>query len=266
MRLAAGALAVALLAAGCARPADDPWVPTPPQALLWDMFFQEILVEVDHAPGRELPRAALDGAIAELRTLTKREVRLGSVREIAGHDPDPSREWSLDELLALSHATRDDPASAEGYGSGRSAILHVLALDGTVRTDRPLLGYALENVAAVFPDEHARIQPLGRAHPSFALDVQQTLTHEMGHTVGLVGCGVPMVRPRSDGGCHSTSEESVMYAWHDRLGSTLELVQPGSQPLRFDADDRADIAAYLELGKRCAVDPGCGAPRGTTGL
>lgn len=255
------ALAVALVLSGCARPADDPWLPTAPQALLWEMFFASIIVEVDHTPGHEIPRAALDAAIDELRGLTGRPIALGTVRELPGYAADPDRERTDEEALQLARAALDDPSSDARFGANGSAVLHVVSLDGHVRESHHPLGFTAHNTAFVFEDEIAALQPAGVQHPNYGLDVQQTLTHEMGHAVGLVDCHVPMVRPHSNDDCHSVKRASVMFVPHSRWDSTFELARPGTQRLHFDEYDRADISAYIEQGKRCQADPvGCNEP------
>lgn len=261
MRVAGlAALCVGLALSGCSRAPEDPWIPTVPQTLLWDMFSSHIVVEVDHVAGREIPEQSLQGAIAELRSLTGRDVVLGTVRAIPGVEADASRERAKKDAVEIAEDARDIPP-ATAPGRDGPATLHVISLDGRVGEQDHPLGFNHAHVAFVFLDQLAQLQPAGRDHPNFALDVQQTLTHEMGHAVGLVDCHVPMVRPHSDEDCHSTSRESVMFVPHGGWDSTIEIVQPGTQRLRFDADDRADIAAYIEQGRRCALDPvGCAEP------
>lgn len=251
---------VGVILAGCTKPASDPWIPTAPQVLLWDMFSPQIVVEVDQVEGREIPSEVLEAAVDELRSLTGRAIAVGTLRTLPRISPDADRERSQEEAVAIAEEALDHPSDTF-MGSNGSAVLHVVALDGRVGTLRHPLGFNHYNIAFVFPDQIARMQPTGTAHPNFGLDLQRTLTHEMGHAVGLVNCHVPMVRTHDDGGCHSIDQDSVMSVRSSSLGSTFELVQPGSLSVHFDDDDRDDIAAYVAQGRRCAVDPiGCNEP------
>jgi hypothetical protein len=71
------------------------------------------------------------------------------------------------------------------------------------------------------------------------------LLHELGHTLGLVNRGVPMLvdREAEAHSGHSTNPNSVMYPSLQIAASGLVLQ---SIPHGFDRDDLADLAAHRE--------------------
>jgi hypothetical protein len=75
---------------------------------------------------------------------------------------------------------------------------------------------------------------------------RSTLLHESGHAIGLVDNGLAMVRPHEDAQNkgHSSDARSVMYWKVDSLQGLRDyILQDGSIPDVFDADDRADLHA-----------------------
>jgi hypothetical protein len=70
------------------------------------------------------------------------------------------------------------------------------------------------------------------------------IVHEVGHLMGLVNGGTPMVVPHEDTDHprHSTNPNSVMY-WQVEGGGVVSLIQSGGAPDNFDANDIADLKA-----------------------
>jgi hypothetical protein len=71
---------------------------------------------------------------------------------------------------------------------------------------------------------------------------RHVLLHELGHALGLVGEGVPMLRDHMDHAHpgHSASPDSVMYY---RVPMNTQQVVSGDLSDHFDSDDLADLAA-----------------------
>lgn len=89
------------------------------------------------------------------------------------------------------------------------------------------------------------------ASPSFTLRTlveQSTLTHEIGHALGLVNNGVPLTSQHHDeeNGAHCTNKDCVMY-WSNGGGNVVEFVQPylrGGQIDLFGEECLADVRQF----------------------
>jgi hypothetical protein len=71
-----------------------------------------------------------------------------------------------------------------------------------------------------------------------------TVVHEVGHLLGLVNIGTPMVTPHEDPTHrgHSSNEHSVMY-WAVEGSDVVGMILGGNAPDDFDANDKADLHA-----------------------
>lgn len=69
-----------------------------------------------------------------------------------------------------------------------------------------------------------------------------TIVHEVGHILGLVNGGTPMVTPHEDSAHprHSTNAQSVMY-WQVEATDVVGIIRGGGLPNNFDANDIADL-------------------------
>jgi hypothetical protein len=101
-------------------------------------------------------------------------------------------------------------------------------------------------VIVVFPDEYDTATRLAGSDQTVSARAEMdrhVLLHELGHAFGLVGQRIPMVRPHVDAEHpgHSSNPRSIM---HHQPPMTLEGFVYGDRPRDFDADDRADLAAF----------------------
>lgn len=209
-----------------------------------------LVIELDYVEGA-LPReAAQADLVARLSTLLDKP---GGV-EIVLDDVIPSRGadhgWTFDELAALADETFDDD-QPEGTVS-----MHVMWLDGHDDRDGPdgaVLGLAWANTHVAM--YHDTIEGSCRGGPVLGAEVcaqAQYLVwlHEVGHTIGLVDNGLPMVADHKDEerGAHDDSDQCIMYwAFEGRAGIDIirDRLLGGALP---DFDDRclADIAAVRD--------------------
>ncbi|MHB1261576.1 MAG: hypothetical protein ACYC2H_07650 [Thermoplasmatota archaeon] len=255
MRAAALLALLCLLGSGClsvagqAAQANDPSLQ---EALLWSTRYPAIVVEVGAVEDREPDHAALVAlglALVELTGRAETEVRVLEPVPLPaqGGDYKPSD-------LARIHRQTAHVVDPDRHALGRTALLHVLFLDGSMQDEedsRLTLGSTLagEGLIAVFPDEYAkatRLSPTGTMASARGEMDRHVLLHELGHAFGLVGQRIPMVRPHVDveHPGHSSNPQSVM---HHRPPMTLEGIMYGDRPRDFDADDRADLAAFRLL-------------------
>jgi hypothetical protein len=219
---------------------------------LWSDLFPAIVVEVGAVEGRAPDPSALVAlglALVELTGRAEPDVRVLEPVAVPaqGGDYKPSD-------LARIHRATTRVIDADERAIGTTATLHVLFLDGTMRPDertRLTLGSTLagEGVIVVFPDEYAkaiRLTASGQTVSARAEMDRHVLLHELGHAFGLVGQRIPMVRPHADTDHegHSSNPLSIM---HHRPPMTVEGFVYGDRPRDFDADDRADLAAFRAI-------------------
>lgn len=230
-----------LVAAGCVAP--DP--PRPyHEELLAAAPFSELVIEIDHAPGREPSVAAREHLLEQLRAVTSKSKV--SVRVESSLPADDGRRWSSDDLVALEARTRTQAHAAP------VAVLHVLYPAGMhANPDAAGITISGQGVAtiAVFLDRIAEFDPGAGSpipYPTTARhEVEKvTLLHEVGHALGLVNNGLPMARDHEDRASpgHSRNPRSVMTAAVEQMSGLREaLLRDGTLPSKFDADDRADL-------------------------
>ncbi len=252
MRAVALLAFVCLLGSGCvtvAGEAAQSGDPSLQEALLWSGPYPSIVVEVGAVEGRAPDHSALVAlglALVELTGRAEADVRVLEPTTV----PAQGGHYKPSDLARIHHqmARVVDP---DQRAIGRTALLHVLFLDGSMQAGeeaRLTLGSTLagEGLIAVFPDEYAkatRLGPTGTMASARAEMDRHVLLHELGHAFGLVGQRIPMVRPHVDVDHpgHSSNPASVM---HHRPPMTLEGIVYGDRPRDFDADDRADLAAF----------------------
>ncbi|MEA3136574.1 MAG: hypothetical protein QOJ26_292 [Thermoplasmata archaeon] len=225
------------------------YAPELQEALLWSSHYPTVVVEVGAVQGREPDPSALIAlglALVELTGRPEADVNILQPRTI----PAQGGDYKPSDLARIHRATASviDP---DGHAVGTTATLHVLFLDGRVAAGekaKTTLGSTLasEGLIAVFPDEYAnaiRLTPTGQTASAKAEMDRHVLLHELGHAFGLVGQRIPMVRPHVDADHpgHSSNPVSIM---HHRPPMTVEGFVYGDRPRDFDADDRADLAAF----------------------
>lgn len=235
-------LIVVALAAGCVIPRGESSSPYYEDLLAGDPF-TDLVVEIDHAPGRVPSVVAREHLLAQLRAVTSKE-RVSVVLEETLRD-DATKRWSADDLVKLEAQTR----SAEHKAP--TAVLHVLYPAGRFENDSVAgvtVGGVVLGPVTVFLDTLNEVgSPVGPLPmPQEARDEIErgTLLHEAGHAMGLVDNGLPMVEDHEDPAHegHSSNPESVMY-WQVESTSGIReaLLHDGSVPIYFDEDDRQDV-------------------------
>lgn len=207
--------------------------------------YPALLIEIDFMPQVPPSHDAMETLRGALSEATRRQdVRVEAEaidpRLLQGLDG----EWTDAELIAIAAATLSS-APPGAFSNGSLAVLHVVYLEGGTDGDGTALGVANGRTAFLFrtpstlPDTGLRSPVVERA----------VLVHEVGHILGLVNNGVPMVRPHEDPESphHSRNTESVMYHAVDGGEALLATLAEGfAPPHQFDADDLADMRAFRE--------------------
>lgn len=250
-------LALLPLLAACASDSSGTSAETDPgtdPAVLFSDAITTVALEVDVAPGAEpytggdlgstdpwdLTEANLDALFDGTKTLEipRAEDAFGSLD--AGAGP-----WTGAALEDLSALHRDDPPTDS------RATFHALWLDGYYADSsgerRDVLGVSLGGTSII-----AMFKPVIEGASSLegirTFTEQVTLTHELGHAIGLVNNGVAPTTDHHDAehGAHCTNDRCVMYYAVEGPGDVVEFVQEyvatGSTVI-FDDPCLDDIAA-----------------------
>lgn len=214
---------------------------------LSDSEYTRLIVEIDHEQGA----APADEALAGLRTSIESYLRKPGGVEIRTPTSEVPNEgqgakWSFSEIRSTEDSIRD------ATKDGKTAVLYIMYVNGGSSEDTDsgrVLGAAYSGSSIVMFKENIRSVrnqclnlPIGC--PSSGTIEKAVLIHELGHILGLVNNGIPMVEPHEDPDHphHSDNPDSVMY-WKVDTGSVIDLIRGRGLPTEFDADDKADMRA-----------------------
>lgn len=216
--------------------------------------YTRLVIEVDFVTGQRL--AGEDRIAAPLsEVLDKPDGIVVTIDDEL--PPNPGKAWKLRELEALMDA-HDDVALEAG-----AIKINTLVVDGSYAE-----GDALGTVLGISWGGHRVVlfgDALAAACQGGQTPVPRDLLcravrnavwmHEIGHLIGLVDNGLPMVSdhrdPEASHGAHDRNEACLMY-WATNRGAVVQRVADaifggsGESPLEFDAACKADIAAVRD--------------------
>lgn len=220
--------------------------------LVRDTIFDELVIEIDSVPGME-PRDATDEALVDLLPdLVDKPGGVTAVRDAAIASRGADHAWTFGELQELAQDTFDlDTASG-------AIKIHMMYVDGHSELDGEggvILGLAWSHThLAMFKqtiEEYCASVPVLLRDEVCAAAELSIATHEVGHLLGLVDNGLPMVEdhrdPDPDHGRHDASDACVMYYAYEgeALFDTLidQVTGGGEAEIGFDDACLADLAA-----------------------
>ncbi|HJK99663.1 MAG TPA: hypothetical protein RMF84_20715 [Polyangiaceae bacterium LLY-WYZ-14_1] len=209
-----------------------------------------LVIELDTVEGKA-PRAGVaDALTAGLAPLLDKPD--GVVVEVDQTDlpaEGEDRVWTFSALQDLADRTFDVPRP-EG-----TIALHTLWLDGRFESGG-VLGVAWANRhVAIFSDflDRSCFRLLPGIQEAVCVAAEEAIwTHEVGHVLGLVNNGIPMVEDHQDeeNGAHDDSQDCVMY-WAYENASLVDLIRDdvmsgNETDLGFDDACLADLAAVRD--------------------
>ena len=220
--------------------------------LVRDTIFDELVIEIDSVPGMEPREETDDGLTGLLPDLVDKPGGVTAVRDGAIASRGADHVWTFDELDELAADSFDLEAP-----SGAIKI-HMMYIDGHSELDGDggvILGLAWSHThLAMFKqtieDNCASVPVLLREQVCAGAELS-IATHEVGHLLGLVDNGLPMVDDHRDPdeahGRHDASDACVMYYAYEgqALFDTLadQLTGGGDAEIGFDDACLADLAA-----------------------
>lgn len=225
-----------VLLVGCISPGADLSDLSRIERLLWGVA-EQVVIEIDYVAEREPSALALDALDETLRKTTSKDIVLvGPGSASLSRAESPSHEWTRDMLVSFARENKDRQSAA---------YLHVLYVDGHYGS---ALGVNFGDTSFVFMDQITNLGSFPLKRNIAPGDAERSvLIHEVGHALGLVNNGVPMVKPHEhpeDDG-HSNNRDSVMWPTADTYAGMLAMIGADEPlPYAFDADDLADLAAF----------------------
>ena len=220
--------------------------------------FAKLVLEVDSVAGFEPRNSVETDLVAGFEPILDKSGGIDIVRDKAIASRGADHAWTFGELDELAGDTFD-------LEVGSDAIkVHVLFVDGHHERDDEgqgrILGIAWSHTnIAMFKQTieetcaAATIPPLLRERLCAGAELA-IWTHELGHNLGLVDNGLPMVEdhrdPDPEHGAHDENDECVMFFAFD--GSEVvdrirdRLIVGGDETLGFDDECLADIAAVRD--------------------
>jgi hypothetical protein len=218
--------------------------------------FPKLLLEIDSVPGFEPRPSSQDAVVQALGTLLSRPAAVSaSGTSSPSYSKGADYAWTLAELDALATSTFDLAVGPE------TIKMHILFVDGHSAEDNPngkTLGLAWAHThLVVFKktiEDTCRSGVTGTLAENVCADAEQGVwMHEIGHLLGLVDNGLPMVTPHKDPthGAHDQNNACIMF-WAYETGDVLDEIRSrllGGNTSKLDFDDacKNDIAAVRNL-------------------
>lgn len=216
--------------------------------------FAKLVLEVDSVAGFEPREASANAIVSQLQALLAKGGGITVAKQSGLPSKGADHAWTFEELDALAKETFDAAVPAD------TIKMHALFLDGHSADDTSggkVLGLAWAQTHLVIfkktIEDGCRAGLTGLLAEKVCEDAEKGVwLHEVGHLLGLVNNGLPMVTPHADADhpAHDASEGCVMF-WAYETGGLLDELRTrvtggNSSPLEFDAQCKADLAAVRD--------------------
>ncbi len=194
--------------------------------------YTTVRLEVDVVSGREPVSDVVDELVVRLEPVLEKSVVVDMQVEL---EPGPDV-WSFEELRKVAAAQYDGPTH------GEEVVIHVLIVNGSYGESTSdamvsnTLGLAWSNRNVVLfadaladactPDNNEELRRRGLVERACNATFTGTWLHEIGHVIGLVDNGLPMVEPHADPDhpAHDDDPESIMY-WAFDVANVFDQVR-----------------------------------------
>lgn len=147
--------------------------------------------------------------------------------------------WSTQDVLNLSKT----------FGKSSTGVFTIIFLNGHSDQGQGIIGFQITgtNVIAVFKDVVKTVGPEDSLVTRYI--EQATLVHEMGHALGLVNNGLPMLTAHrdADNGAHCSVKDCVMSSSNEGRSSMIayvtEIISKG-EIIMYDQQCLGDAQSY----------------------
>lgn len=205
--------------------------------LLVDSRANIVELQFYYVDDRLPPQMAMDAMVTNLEMITSdKKITVPEPISIDVDNNLPTYRWTSEDIFTLVEENiRDEPEN--------KFIFPIFILNGFRNGTLASGEYFLESIL-IWPDSFTRQNDMYRF----------VLVHEMGHAIGLVNLGIPMVVDRLPSKeddpcqCHSFQEDSPMYP-QLRIGNfPFEMIFRNGQylPYIYNDDDLKDIESFID--------------------
>lgn len=219
--------------------------------------YPRLVIEVDYVTGRAPRPANITQIEAVMMELLDKPGGVEVVLDEELPEGDPDQAWTHQMRSELAQATSNLAVPDD------TIKLHAIFVGGHAAEDDEgrggvLLGvaWAYENIVMFRDTMDAGCEALAVGPLVDQLCAEAELLiwqHEIGHTIGLVDNGMPMIDDHRDpdpkAGAHDVSQDCVMYRSYeagDALEAILDRIIDGAPPLQMGPQCRADVQAVID--------------------
>ncbi len=164
-----------------------------PREFLSDEAFTKLVIEIDYVTGYAPSQTSINNIVSFLQNIVNKPD--GIVVNLTEIPSSGKQTLTLDDVRAIEKSNRNF-ISTNGV-----LTLYVLVTDGAYYMDTStskVLGVAYAASSLVLFEKTIRDLSGGVGQPSVTMMESTTGEHEMGHILGLVNFGTPMVTPHAD--------------------------------------------------------------------
>lgn len=183
-------------------------------------------------------------ALFEGRASTPEIVVPKEISEMSALVNNNKEQWSVEEVLELSQKNQGE---AEPLGVKH---FNIYFLNGFSKEGSHIIGYHISGtkVMVIFKDVIKKSSESQSEHVAKYIE-QSTLVHEMGHALGLVNNGLPMIHEHQDvaHGAHCSNKDCVMYYANEGVASMTSFAKKSANQLSvimFDQQCLKDARSY----------------------
>ena len=219
-------------------PANNLHVGATAEQLLSGEHFTKLIVEIQYPAGYALPT----GTRGDMEAFLNKYINKDNIQVIENEIVVPANnQYSIQEIIAVEEDNRSQ-FNAEG-----TMAIYLYLADGDYEGNSgnsKVLGVAYRNTSMALFQKTIQDLSGGIGQPSERLVTSTVLNHEVGHILGLVNVGTPMVTEHQDEahGKHCDNEDCLMY-WTAETGDIIGNLLGMSAPPDLDAQCQADLEA-----------------------
>jgi predicted Zn-dependent protease len=195
--------------------------------------YTTLTVQVQYMPGYQLDTNAINNVTAYLNTLCNKPSGITITQSQIAANGDT---LNPERVAILERQNRT------AYTNGSTIALYIIVTDG-YDTSGTVLGFAYRNTSICLFGKSIVNNSGGLFEPSRVSLESSVLEHELGHIMGLVNLGTPMVTSHQDvaHGNHCSNPACLMYYSIDVYDGS-NLLHPNNIPI-LDSNCRADLHA-----------------------